>query len=221
MTKKPPLLLIFLLASLISCERSNENKSKTSLKKNTLNVNLLTGFKAQFADGDVNAIIEIPAGTHEKWELNKSTGKLELEILDNSPRKINYLAYPANYGMIPKTLLSKKNGGDGDPLDIIVLGPSKKRGSVVKVKLIGVLYLMDRGETDDKLIGVSVNSPFYKFNSLKKLEEKHPGISDILKLWFTNYKGPGKISSKGYGDKKQALKILKNAMSDYEKELKK
>ena len=80
---------------------------------------------------------------------------------------------------------------------------------------------MDGGERDDKLIGVSVNSPFYKFNSLKKLEEKHPGISDILKLWFTNYKGPGKISSKGYGNKKQALKILKNAMNDYEKELKK
>ena len=212
-------LFAFILSSFIfvSCENANEKKPKTSSKKNSINVNLLTGFKAQFADGDVNAIIEIPAGTNEKWEVNKSTGKLELEILDNTPRKINYLAYPANYGMIPKTLLSKKNGGDGDPLDIIVLGPSKKRGSVVKVKLIGVLYLMDRGETDDKLIAVSVNSPFYKFNSLKKLEEKHPGISDILKLWFTNYKGPEKISSKGYGNKKQALKILKNAMNDYEK----
>jgi len=60
--------------------------------------------------------------------------------------------------MIPQTLLSKENGGDGDPLDVIILGPSISRGSVVKAHLIGVLKLLDGGEQDDKLIAIIDNS---------------------------------------------------------------
>ena len=56
--------------------------------------------------------------------------------INNKPRIINYLGYPANYGMIPKTLLKKENGGDGDPLDVIVLGPPESKGSIVKCKII-------------------------------------------------------------------------------------
>ena len=45
------------------------------------------------------------------------------------PREVKYLGYPGNYGMIPRTLLPKELGGDGDPLDVIVLGPAVERGS--------------------------------------------------------------------------------------------
>ena len=54
---------------------------------------------------------------------NKETKQVEIELVNDNPRIINYLGYPANYGMIPETLLSRNNGGDGDPLDIVVLGP--------------------------------------------------------------------------------------------------
>jgi len=180
-----------------------------------LSRNLLTDYISLHEDGDVNAVIEIPSGTLEKWELNKSTGQVEWELINNKPRMINYIGYPGNYGMIPRTLLSKELGGDGDPLDIIVLGPPAERGSVVKCKIIGVLYLADRGEQDDKLIAVSTNSALYEVSTLEELNEHYIGVAEIIKLWFTNYKGPGKMDSKGYGDKSSAVDILQSAINEY------
>ena len=52
------------------------------------------------------------AGSLEKWEYNKETKKVEIELVNDNPRIINYSGYPANYGMIPGTLLSRNNGGD-------------------------------------------------------------------------------------------------------------
>ena len=149
-------------------------------------------------------------------ELNKSNGQVEWETINNIPRIVNYIGYPGNYGMIPRTLLSKEQGGDGDPLDIIVLGPPIERGQVIKCKVLGVLYLLDRGEQDDKLIAVSTNSPLYEVRNMDELDENYSGISEILKLWFTNYKGPGIMESKGIGDKTNAVAILKAAINEYE-----
>ncbi len=210
---------VFLIFILISCNRS-KSEAVTNLPDSTQEVikgkpNLLRDIIPLFEDGDVNAVIEIPSGTIEKWELNKSTGQVQWELVDNTPRIVNYLGYPGNYGMIPQTLLSKEKGGDGDPLDILVLGPPATRGGIVKCKIIGVLYLMDRGEQDDKLIAVSDNSPLYHVNDMTELNKNYKGISEIIKLWFTNYKGPDKMESKGFGDKNTALEILRDAINEF------
>ena len=134
-----------------------------SIQKNGIAVKNYDSFND---NGSVNALIEIPAGTLEKWEYNKSTRKIELELVNNKPRIINYLGYPANYGMIPKTLLPKNNGGDGDPLDVIVIGPSETKGNIVKCKIIGVLKLIDNSEQDDKLIAISYKSNLHNVNDL-------------------------------------------------------
>lgn len=212
--------IVGLLVFFVSCGDDRPDveavfTAETQPEPETDQKNLLTDYIPQHENGDVNAVIEIPAGSTEKWELNKTTGQVEREYVDGNPRTIDYLGYPANYGMIPQTLLSKENGGDGDPLDIIVLGPVEERGSVVQCKLIGVLYLLDRGEQDDKLVAVSENSTLYAINSIIELDEEYNGISDILQFWFTNYKGPGKMSSNGFGEKEAALDILEGAIADY------
>lgn len=166
-------------------------------------------------EGLVNVVIEIPAGTNAKWEVVKSTGKLELEQHNGRPRVVDYLAYPGNYGMVPRTLLPKELGGDGDPLDVIVLGPALERGSVVAVRLIGVLELLDGGEQDDKLIAVQPGSPLGDASSLAELDDRYVGISQILEIWFSNYKGPGKMEAKGFGDPTRASEILEAAISAY------
>lgn len=206
MTKLKLTFCILALLSSVSCENG---------KTNIETLNLLTDVSPLNEDGQINAIIEIPAGTNEKWELNKVNGQIEREYVNDKPRTVKYLGYPGNYGMIPQTLLSKENGGDGDPLDVIVLGPPVKRSSIVKCKIIGVLYLIDRGEQDDKLIAVSLDSPMKEVNDLKELKGQFNGALDIVETWFTNYKGPGKMESRGFGDRKSANEILNSAIEEY------
>jgi inorganic pyrophosphatase len=179
--------------------------------------NFLNGYEAVFEDGDINVVVEIPTGSVEKWEVAKPSGEMKWQFVDDKPRKVNYLGYPGNYGMIPRTLLPKELGGDGDPLDVIVLGPAVERGSVIKCKLIGVLQLLDRGEQDDKLIAVLENTPFYNVNNLAELDANFNGVSEIVKLWFANYKGSGKMIPQGYADEVKAREILNAAIEAFPK----
>ncbi len=206
------------MALVTSCNFSNTNTTSEQIIKpfhEDDHLNLLTDIDPQFEDAQVNAVIEIPAGTIDKWELNKNTGQIEWELIEDTPRKINYLGYPGNYGMIPKTLLPKHGGGDGDPLDILVLGPPAQRGEIVRCKIIGLLYLTDRGEQDHKLIAISDTSVMYTMNSISELDKNYQGISEIIALWFTNYKASDLLKSKGYGSQKEALQILEKALNDY------
>ena len=167
-------------------------------------------------DNDIQVVIEIPTGTTAKWEVDKSDGLLHWEIKNGNPRIVEYLGYPGNYGMIPRTLLAKDSGGDGDPLDVIVLGPPVDRGSVVKAKLIGVLKLLDGGEQDDKLIAVLEDTSFYFLNSINDLDENFSGVSLILSTWFESYKGPGEMQAKGFGEITEAEAILDTAILAFE-----
>ena len=166
-------------------------------------------------DGDINVVVEIPTGTSEKWEVDKYSGNIEWEFKYGEPRIVKYLGYPGNYGMIPKTLAPLELEGDGDPLDVIVLGPPVKRGDVIKCKLIGVLEMLDKGAHDDKLIAVRPGTYFYEVSSIKELDEEFKGVTDILRLWFANYKGPDIIEIKGFGDQERASQILESAIEAY------
>lgn len=212
------LLLTITMVLLVSCREQigpeNRKDDDVTVGKR---VNLIADFEPISANGDINAIIEIPAGTIEKWEVDKESGQLFLQQLNGQDRIINYLGYPGNYGMLPRTLLPKAAGGDGDPLDILVLGPPVARGTALSCKLIGVLYLEDTGEQDDKIIAVSKASPLYQIDNLNELENNFKGIKEILQLWFTNYKGQGIMVSKGFGDKEKAMELLSKAISEYQK----
>lgn len=170
---------------------------------------------APISGNDITVVIEIPAGTTQKWEVNKTDGNLHWEIRDGKPRIVKYLGYPGNYGMVPRTLLAYENGGDGDPLDVLVLGPPADRGDVVKAKLIGVLKLVDGGEQDDKLIAVLPGTVFYDLDSVEDLNEAFPGMLDIVETWFESYKGAGKLQSLGYKGADDAAAILNQAVDTY------
>ena len=101
------------------------------------------------------------------------------------------------------------------PLDIVVIGPTEPRGSIVKCKIIGVLYLIDDFEQDDKLIAISSKSNLENINSIADLDNNYNGISKILEIWFTNYKKGGNIESKGYGNSINALNILADSRNHF------
>lgn len=175
--------------------------------------NFIHDYTARAENGQFRVVVEIPAGTSEKWEIDKETGKLFLEHVDNKPRIIKYIPYPFNYGSIPGTLLSKEDGGDGDPLDAVVIGESVPRGSVLSVKVIGYLKMIDKGEQDDKVIAVAPGSPLYRINDISALNEEYPGITRIISTWFENYKGKKKvITVSGFADSAEARRLIERSL---------
>tara|TARA_B100000963_G_C22402863_1_gene569658 strand:+ start:105 stop:710 length:606 start_codon:yes stop_codon:yes gene_type:complete len=173
--------------------------------------------KADYTKSMVTALIEIPSESLEKWELNKNTGRIERDSIDKQPRTIDYLGYPANYGMIPGTILTKSNGGDGDPLDVLFLESPMEKGTLIKCNIIGVLQLTDNGERDDKLIAITRNSSINKVKTIEELDLMYNGISQIIEIWFCNYKRNKSTVSLGYESLDKALNILELAQNEYSK----
>ena len=157
-----------------------------------------------------NFYIEISSGTKEKWEINKETGLLEKDQKNGKDRIINFLAYPGNYGFVPQTV-----SGDGDPIDLIDLDEYFPRGKFKKIKVIGAIYFEDKEDIDYKLIGVSPTGTFKDINSIEDLLYERPSVLEILKIWFSSYKKPGKMIFFRYIDKEEALTILDESHKEW------
>lgn len=177
--------------------------------------NLLTDYPPTNPDGTINVVVEIPTGTTAKWEVDKASGELRWEFKKGKPRVVEYLGYPGNYGMLPRTLLAKQAGGDGDPLDVIVLGPAVPRGAVVKARVIGVLKLLDGGEQDDKILAVLHGDPLAEARSVKELDEKFSGVSRIVETWFESYKGPGELEAQGFAGPEAGMEVVESAAAAF------
>src|SRR6188474_1999622 len=109
------------------------------------------------------AFIEIPMGSKVKYELDKPTGLLRVD-------RVLYSAvhYPANYGFVPRTYC-----GDGDPLDVLVLGQEEVvAGVLMRACVIGVMRMRDDKGQDDKLIAVHIDDPAYR--DYRDIEELPP-----------------------------------------------
>ena len=142
--------------------------------------------------GNITAVIEIPAGTNHKYEYNYESKKYVCEIRNGKPRVVKFLPYPGNYGFIPGTLMDQERGGDGDALDVLVLSESIPQGQVIGIKPIATLKLIDKGEEDHKIIAVPANKELNVLN-VTSFEDLSGPVKEIIKTWFTSYKGPGKM----------------------------
>lgn len=123
------------------------------------------------------ALIEISKGSKNKYELDKETGHLILDrVLFTSTH------YPQNYGFIPRTFAK-----DYDPLDVLVLcSEDILPMSFVECSPIGVLVMTDNGLSDEKIIAVANNDPFY--NGYKDISEVPDHVMEEIKHFFSVYK---------------------------------
>ncbi len=122
------------------------------------------------------AVIEIPKGVKNKYEMDKETGLLRLDrVLYTSTH------YPANYGFIPRTYAA-----DNDPLDVLVLCQEDiVPMTLVECYPIGVLKMTDDDQVDEKIIAVPTNDPAYTcFSDISQLP-KHTfeEISHFFKVY--------------------------------------
>ncbi len=125
----------------------------------------------------INAIVEIPKDSKIKYELDKTTGLLKVDRFLYSA-----VHYPGDYGFVPRTLWD-----DNDPLDIIILtGRPLYPMTLAKVRVIGVLRMIDSDEKDDKIVAVYDEDPRYKeYQDIKDVPEH---IIEELKHFFETYK---------------------------------
>ena len=153
------------------------------------------------------AVIEIPTGSRNKYELDKDSGLIRLD-------RVLYSAvhYPGDYGFIPRTLHE-----DGDPLDVLVLVNHETfPGCLIDVRPIGVLKMLDKGEPDDKILCVPVNDPYH---------EEWFDIADIpqhllkeVEHFFSSYKDlEGKrVQIDGWGNSRVAADVITESITRYD-----
>src|SRR3982750_1567884 len=154
------------------------------------------------------AVIEMPFGSRNKYELDKATGLMKLD-------RVLYSAvhYPGDYGFIPRTLHE-----DNDPLDVLVMVKEQTfSGCMIDVRPIGVLRMLDRGEPDDKILGVPLHDPAH---------EEYFDIADIprhtlkeIEYFFSTYKDlEGKRAQMlGWEKSERAMAIITESIDRYDR----
>ncbi|MCX7714747.1 MAG: inorganic diphosphatase [Clostridia bacterium] len=155
---------------------------------------------------DFIAVIEIPKGGKNKYEMDKETGLLILDrVLYTSTH------YPANYGFIPRTLASDK-----DPLDVLVLcQESILPLTLVRCYPIGVIKMIDDEKVDEKIIAIPFEDPSLKqYTDISQLPLH---TFDEISHFFTVYKsleGKETVVKETQG-REEAMQIIRNCMNSY------
>jgi inorganic pyrophosphatase len=155
---------------------------------------------------EINAIIEIPRGSLNKYEIDKETGLIALD-------RVSYTAqsYPVDYGFAPQTLWE-----DGDALDVIVLTTEPLApGILVKVRPVAVVHMIDSGEGDDKIIAVPAKDP--RFEEVKDLADVNQHTLKTLKHFYESYKKlqNKEVTVSGFDNREAALAAVKKSIELY------
>ncbi|UNE47893.1 inorganic diphosphatase [Aquisalinus flavus] len=129
--------------------------------------------------GEFFVVVEIPAGSSIKYEIDSETGHLFVDRFLSMP-----VAYPANYGSIPSSL-----GADGDPLDALVLTRQPVHpGAMIRVRAIGMLEMIDDGEADHKILAVPASDVDPAFDGVRSPEDLPADELRRIEAFFRVYK---------------------------------
>jgi inorganic pyrophosphatase len=127
--------------------------------------------------GNFTAIVEIPKGSSNKYELDKGSGLLRLDRVLSSA-----VYYPANYGFIPQTLAE-----DNDPMDVLVYCTEEIPPlTLCDARAVGVMTMIDQGQADHKIIAVLVQDPIY--GERYKIQDFPNHMMKMLQRFFQDYK---------------------------------
>ena len=156
------------------------------------------------------AVTEIPAGGIIKYETDAKTGFIVADRFQSMP-----VAYPANYGSLTQSL-----GGDNDPLDVIFYTRAPLHpGTLIKLRPIGVLKMIDGGEVDDKIVAVPASKIDPTYDDIKEVADLPKMEQERLKAFFRVYKqlpdGRKKVELNGFEDAAKAKAEIKQAFDAY------
>jgi inorganic pyrophosphatase len=137
----------------------------------------LSRIPAQPKPGLINVLVEIPAGSKNKYEFDKDMNAMILDrVLSSS------VHYPYDYGFVPNTLAD-----DGDPLDgMVMIDQPTFPGCVIAARPIGMLEMVDGGDRDEKILCVPADDPRYV--DVKSLDDVAPHRLEEIAEFFRSYK---------------------------------
>lgn len=150
----------------------------------------------------VTVVVEIPKGSRNKYEMNKETGRIHLDRMLYSA-----VHYPSDYGFIENTM-----GGDGDPLDALVLVSEPTfPGCVIEARAVGVFRMSDDKGEDEKILTVPITDPYW--DQIHTLDQVPPHLLREIEHFFTIYKDlEGKsVDIKGWEDHESARGLIEQA----------
>ncbi|WP_442887822.1 inorganic diphosphatase [Congregicoccus parvus] len=125
------------------------------------------------------AVVEIPAGSNVKYETDPATGRIFVDRFLSTA-----MVYPANYGTIAGTL-----AGDGDELDVLVLTRVPIHpGASIRVRAIGVLSMIDGGESDEKVLAVPVDAVDATYREIQDIGDVSSAERERIVHFFRTYK---------------------------------
>jgi inorganic pyrophosphatase len=144
-------------------------------------------------------VCEIPKWTRAKMEIatREAYNPIKQDTRNGELRDYKHGDMMFNYGALPQTWEDPEHitadtgyGGDNDPIDVLEIGTRQlKRGEVIKVKVLGVLPLIDSNETDWKLIVINIADPLADaLNSVEDCEAVIPGAISAIREYLRVYK---------------------------------
>jgi len=134
----------------------------------------------QSVPDEINVVIEIPKDAEPvKYEVDKGTGAIFVDRVLSTPMR-----YPCNYGYVPHTL-----GGDGDPLDALVILPLPLvPGSVIRCHPVGMLKMTDEAGSDEKLVVVPTAKVFNGYAHITDIGQVSQHWLERIGHFFEHYK---------------------------------
>lgn len=165
--------------------------------------------KGESVPNEINVIIETPKGSPNKYEIDKETGLIKLDRANYSAA-----AFPCEYGFVPQTLWE-----DGDALDVIVLATFPlSTGILVNVRPVGIMEMIDTGESDYKIIGVPVDDK--RWDDVQDLADVNKHTLKEIQHFFETYKAlkgkPAVVEIKGFKGKESAIEAIEKSIQLYQ-----
>ncbi|MCX6757432.1 MAG: inorganic diphosphatase [Candidatus Nomurabacteria bacterium] len=187
---------------------ANINQKPSKFMYNLLHV--LPAF-ADESKNVINVIVEVSAGSINKYEIITESGQLKLDRVGYSS-----LSYPFTYGAIPMTW-----DYDGDPLDVEIVNITEPLvpGSLVEARVIGVMKFVDGGEVDDKIIAVLNDDR--RSDHIKHVDDLGEYFKTQTKYFWENIKflkKPGTGVVETFYGPDEAMKVLKECEEKYKNE---
>lgn len=159
---------------------------------------------------EINVVIEIQKDAEPvKYEVDKESGAIFVDRVLTTPMR-----YPSNYGYVPQTL-----GGDGDPLDALVILPLPLvPGAVIRCRPVGMLRMSDEAGADEKLIVAPANDIFRGYAGITDINDVPQHWRDRIGHFFTHYKDleEGKwVKVEGWADASEARQEILAGVERY------